>query len=546
MAATATLDLNPFLSTAATPAPVASTSTSPLQLATPAVPLNRDFPAVWSQFLENVWDEEDFEVGLLALEGLVGRAFRPSPSQIQQLLALSLHPSQCVPTNSKRVHAPTLDPYTSTLRKVRLEALRLLDDIGHTNGGESVARGTPGYEQDEDLLDTQGKAEQAKKRAMNSPSKKAKKRREEEEDEEEGNKAVNAAARRVGVCEEVWDLLAGGSGMGKEFGKSSRERPVSRTGWDLVRSLVAMWEGEAKERKGKGLPEFSPSLLRQFKPTALGPREVSSKALDILLWPFTYGIEHSLAEAENMEEDGDTKVEDDPEMDLGEKQRVAARLMALLAQLALTSRVDASAFVSLLSNRLELLSSSSISTFLCATTLTTSPTFLIRFLTTYLELFSHSTRPANSQPNGSPRRRTLGSESSLSSLSSSSLPQLNSTSNGLPVSAAAPTPAPAVPQSFFALPTPPAFLALFSRVPTAVSLADNSSTTPTVRRPKGSKPSYGKVAAERFEVVKIALAEVGGEVGGGLEDVLEEGEVEAKMEEVRKIVEEARKRVESA
>lgn len=66
---------------------------------------------------------------------------------------------------------------------------------------------------------------------------------------------------------------------------------------------------------------IAPSLLRQFKPAISGPREVSSKILEVIFWPFTH--EEPLSNSATSE--------DLDEMSIGEKRIVSGRIVALVS-----------------------------------------------------------------------------------------------------------------------------------------------------------------------------------------------------------------------
>lgn len=64
--------------------------------------------------------------------------------------------------------------------------------------------------------------------------------------------ALALAGKRVARCEDVWELLGGAAGRGKGFKYRTRERPVVRGGWELLRVFVEVWEAEGEGRKARG------------------------------------------------------------------------------------------------------------------------------------------------------------------------------------------------------------------------------------------------------------------------------------------------------
>lgn len=261
-------------------------------------------------------------------------AHRP---HIHQLLALALSPSSLLSPKSlaKHLKPASLDPLVSTARKIRLEALRLLQDIAATNSPAAIFRATPGYPADESLEpreETPDPFSEKKERTRLPPV------GEHSYDAEEEDKPLVLAGKMVARCHDLWDFLGGGAGRGRYQTSWTREEPIVRRGWELLRGIVGMWEDEVRERKELGresgpslvvrweLMEWSesalsPSFLRQFKPTPYGPRTSSYEVLDAVFWPFSEFPPP---------DDVDEVLLDDDEMESGEKQRVAARLVGLV------------------------------------------------------------------------------------------------------------------------------------------------------------------------------------------------------------------------
>lgn len=177
-------------------------------------------------------------------------------------MALALSPASCLAassTLSRHLAPPSLDPFDSTSRQIRNGALRLLQDIGATNGGEALARATPGYVPDLSLVRGVGGSTSAmdvfggnvglKKGGRSLPT---------PPQEEQGfpddidDTALALAGKRVARSEDVWELLGGAAGRGKGFKYRTRERPVVRGGWELLRVFVEVWEGEGESRNARG------------------------------------------------------------------------------------------------------------------------------------------------------------------------------------------------------------------------------------------------------------------------------------------------------
>lgn len=69
---------------------------------------------------------------------------------------------------------------------------------------------------------------------------------------EEDDKPLQLAGKGVAGCQDVWDFLGGASGRGKNQRTRTREEPIVRGGWELLRAMVGMWEDEVRERKETG------------------------------------------------------------------------------------------------------------------------------------------------------------------------------------------------------------------------------------------------------------------------------------------------------
>lgn len=116
---------------------------------------------------------------------------------------------------------------------------------------------------------------------------------------------VKLAARRLGECKDVWDIVAGKSG--KEGARGSKEsgKAISENGWKVLELLVQAWEKERDVRAAEGgeceylqffAPSLntgsdekpcSPSLLSQFGVTGLGLPSDFSAVMSVVFDPFT-------------------------------------------------------------------------------------------------------------------------------------------------------------------------------------------------------------------------------------------------------------------
>jgi hypothetical protein len=141
-----------------------------------------------------------------------------------------------------------------------------------------------------------------------------------------------AAANLMLDAPDLWEVLAGTTAVKRRLRTS--EQPVLDTGgWEVLRELVRGWEAEAIRKKkagesgvGQSLrksifdvvsahepancaePPAPLSLLRYFKPSAStgAARELSTKALDVVFWPFS----EYAHDDEGVESDADVDRED--------------------------------------------------------------------------------------------------------------------------------------------------------------------------------------------------------------------------------------------
>lgn len=173
---------------------------------------------------------------------------------MRQLLALALSPSSCLPIHqikpSRQIPNSTREPYSPTTRKLRLQALRLIEDIVNTSGTETLFRSLPSYEPDLSIDLNEDESLLELKRTNSKGKRVADHFDEEEDDEEEG--PLYLAGKRVSKCEDLWDFL-GGMAEGIEPNRiRNREEPIIQGGWEMLRSLVGVWELEAKTRFSSG------------------------------------------------------------------------------------------------------------------------------------------------------------------------------------------------------------------------------------------------------------------------------------------------------
>lgn len=227
------------------------------------------------------------EESLVALEGIIGSSLMPTPlviltltarterrvltpaspprtrSHIHQLLSLCISPLACLPPptsrkSSRKLANPSPDPFPTTVRKIRNEALRLLEEI-NANSGEGITRALPGYVAEPSLLaGGEGKKDSEEKKPVingnangNGKKKVVAKKEKEVFDEDEDYKEISLAGMRISRFENCWDMLGDGIGRGKLARKRCRERVVfGGEGWEVLRSLVGVWESEASNRNG--------------------------------------------------------------------------------------------------------------------------------------------------------------------------------------------------------------------------------------------------------------------------------------------------------
>lgn len=78
---------------------------------------------------------------------------------------------------------------------------------------------------------------------------------EDEEEEDEGlddqDTPLMLAGKRLIEYDDVWALLGAGAVKSLKVARTE-EQPMAPGAWELLRTLVEVWEGEAKKRKKAG------------------------------------------------------------------------------------------------------------------------------------------------------------------------------------------------------------------------------------------------------------------------------------------------------
>lgn len=176
-------------------------------------------------------------------------AFAIDREHIHQLLALALSPASCLPpTRAKKLVASNVDPLVPTSRKIRSQALRLLEDLAGTISAEAVFRAVPGYVADAtfrqenfpsaEFFSTGEASENVKgKRPYHLPPLL---RPSKVNDDDEDDSPLIMAGKRIARCEDLWTVLGAAD--------ESDGPPASAQGWELLRTFVGIWEEEVKLR----------------------------------------------------------------------------------------------------------------------------------------------------------------------------------------------------------------------------------------------------------------------------------------------------------
>lgn len=163
-------------------------------------------------------------------------------AQVRQLLSVALSPEDCLKHPRESLEPPTSDPFPVTARKIRLETLHILEDIASTSGGAAVCRAIPGYGKDPSLhpvvpptYDKHGEEIIVDEAELDPHP-------------EEDDRALTLAGKRVAACADVWSFLGGASAKTPPAGSAT---PMTRGAWDVLRTLVTIWEGEVAAKRGE-------------------------------------------------------------------------------------------------------------------------------------------------------------------------------------------------------------------------------------------------------------------------------------------------------
>ncbi|KAM0751052.1 hypothetical protein T439DRAFT_224767 [Meredithblackwellia eburnea MCA 4105] len=405
----------------------------------------------------------------------------PNPNQNKKRSAKATGaPSGTRPT---ALPPPSLDPLVPNEAKIRRAANKLLLDLAGTCGPHSVGLALPGSTLDEQGLDWESLLQDIwekdeEERRMNSfgnagglaaaplapsslshgglPTPPSEPRYDSNQEtmtttsrshgsatdefkvDDDDTEATRSAKRVGSACEHVWDLV-GGKGRASWVVDSmdevqpfriSKITPVlSPGGWEFLETCVQVWELEAKEwgRLTKGR-EFAPSFLRQFKPKDMGARDISSRALDVIFWPFTNFTSSPSSRASSEEPLPATLPEfGEDEMELADKRALSGRLIGLIGQLTLAGKLDSSNVMREIGSRVDRKDTDNVANFLEYCRTTTPKAFLIKFCSYLLELQSnsHPSRQPGLPPPGtttSPVRRPMSHSQSQSQGSQSQSP----------------------------------------------------------------------------------------------------------------------------
>ncbi|BGP56778.1 hypothetical protein JCM8202v2_004408 [Rhodotorula sphaerocarpa] len=416
-----------------------------------------------AHFVESQFEVEDassYTGALLAFEGIIDRLHHPSRHHIRMLLSLCFFPlffrppvqashaaarpsarpaSSSAKSSSSRIAPLADDPLVLSQRQIRELARDLLADVIGTSGVEVVCDALKGYGMpereypSEDLLADQVTATKRGGGGKYFKKKSKLKLGEDHPDYEEPVEAddpLSASSNRLLEADDLWEVLAGG--MARTPRLRTAESPVLDTGgWEVIRELVHGWEAEAERKRGSGEDDALPepmSLLRYFKPSAsaAAARELSTKALDVVFWPFS-DYAPPLDESEGgAEEEGEDAAEDDEsdlesldvmggtrkrahggrgsdsartkreklEADgtsLADKRETAVRLFGLIGECAVAGYLGSKTVASEFTHRLKGLSHRDLVAFLeTSASVSPCPTFFSRILWSFLETHSHS------------------------------------------------------------------------------------------------------------------------------------------------------------
>ncbi|KDE05276.1 hypothetical protein MVLG_04308 [Microbotryum lychnidis-dioicae p1A1 Lamole] len=444
---------------------------SALAAATKGIRKPAGFNHVLVNFFDAILEERNYDEALLALEGMIAHHQIPHQTHIRQLLSLSLStlssldgPSTTTSTSTltPTVSSTTLDPIPLTERKLRLQALHLLERIARSNSVQAILRSVPGHAPRDPLLQALYEDYLPTSKSLNPDNGPIDDGRLDEviiDEAEDDDTELVVSARRMAqrtTCEDVWALLGGSADRVPK--SRDKDRPLTKGGWETLGMFVASWEDEQrmKVQTPNGAREvgFTPSLMQTFKSNSIGIREVSPRVLDIVFWPFSkvateYDVRDSKTHDQDAEDSHDERLF---EMELSEKRRIASRLLALVSNAAVIGRLNHLAWVGDIAGRMRDLSLNSLPSFLEHFTTTSHPHFVIRILARYLELTSHPLPPlqlatttsstsesqlASSIPShlsglhASPRRRPMSQQSSVIGLEGGAPPPSQDLSSAL-------------------------------------------------------------------------------------------------------------------
>ncbi|GAA5977343.1 hypothetical protein JCM10908_004946 [Rhodotorula pacifica] len=537
-----------------------------------------------AQFVEGQLEVEDasaYTDALLAFEGIIDRLHHPSRHQIRMLLSMcffplffkppfqlgsaSMRPStrpnpSAAAAAQSRILPLADDPLILSQRQIRELARDLLIDVIGTSGIEVVCDAIKGYgmplvgsarsRADSEEPPTAGGKYFGKKKKGGD---KLGRDHPDFEEPVESDDVLAQAANLMLDAPDLWEVLAGTTAIDRQLRTS--EQPILETGgWEVVRELVYGWEAEAARKKASAASGAAPaplSLLRYLKPSASAgaARELSTKALDIVFWPFSeYAngendetdveddtADHEAVEEDEAEHDSDgsgsgledmrTTVKRDRKrskqqqkaqkakrrrqqaeadgMSLFDKRVTAVKLFGLIGECTVAGYLSSTTVVSELAHRLKALEHQDFHAFLEVLSLDVPcPAFTARLFWTYLETHSHplaatasltSSRPTDDiqmEPPSSPRKLAAhGSANSLGGHTRSSSAH-----------------------SYWHLPglTSREFLSLAARVPIEVPLPTTVTST-SGRMSTAAMPKNLQRAAKAVEihrVVKTLLSEL--------------------------------------
>ncbi|KAG0653564.1 hypothetical protein C6P46_002481 [Rhodotorula mucilaginosa] len=538
-----------------------------------------------AQFVETHFEVEDasaYADALLAFEGIIDRLHYPSRHQIRMLLSMcffplffkppvqhgsaTMRPSTSASSSIPRIVPLADDPLVLSQRQIRQLARDLLADVIGTCGIGVVCDAIKGYgmplaegggsvsradSEEPPAHKYFGKKQKGKKSGANLGQDHP-----DFETPVDSDDPLAAAANLMLDAPDLWEVLAGTTAVKRRLRTS--EQPVLDTGgWEVLRELVRGWEAEAIRKKKAGESGVEPpaplSLLRYFKPSAStgAARELSTKALDVVFWPFSEyahddeGVESDAdvdredgkdaeEEEEGGEESGGSGLEDLRDtarrsrkrsrqqekaekakrrrqaaeadgMSLFDKRLTAVKLLGLIGECTVSGSLSSKTVVSELAHWLKALEYQDFHALLDVISLAMPcPLFVARLFWTYLEIHSH------------PAAATVGLTAPQARVDLT--PQAPVSPRKLAAQGARGHPrTSSSTKSFWQVPglSSREFISLVARVPIEVPLpATTSSTTTTTTSSQTSSSSMPKnleraaKAVEIHRVVKTLLSEL--------------------------------------